>query len=60
MFFSCGLRAPHGGAFVLAIPNAVSNLPMYILSIVIGTLITTGILIVVKRPVNEAGLVAAE
>nr|WP_321444144.1 PTS fructose-like transporter subunit IIB [uncultured Cohaesibacter sp.] len=54
MFFSCGLRAPHGGAFVLAIPNAVSNLPMYILSIVIGTLITTALLVALKRPVNEA------
>lgn len=54
MFFACGLRAPHGGAFVLAIPNAVSNLAMYILAIVIGTLITTALLIALKRPINEA------
>ena len=58
MFFSCGLRAPHGGAFVLAIPNAVSNLPMYILSIVVGTLITTALLVALKRPVNEAAVPA--
>ncbi|WP_114009178.1 PTS fructose-like transporter subunit IIB [Cohaesibacter intestini] len=58
MFFAAGLRAPHGGAFVLAIPNAVSNLPMYILSIVIGTLITTALLIALKRPVNEAAVPA--
>nr|WP_319483408.1 PTS fructose-like transporter subunit IIB [uncultured Cohaesibacter sp.] len=53
MFFGCGLRAPHGGAFVLAIPHAVSNLAMYILSIVIGTAVTTALLIVLKRPVDE-------
>jgi PTS system fructose-specific IIC component len=53
MFFGCGLRAPHGGAFVLAIPHAVSNLSMYILSIVIGTAVTTALLIVLKRPVDE-------
>ncbi|TLP48711.1 PTS fructose-like transporter subunit IIB [Cohaesibacter sp. CAU 1516] len=58
MFFAAGLRAPHGGAFVLAIPNAVSNLPMYILSIVIGTLITTALLIALKRPINEAAVPA--
>ncbi|WP_119309080.1 PTS fructose transporter subunit EIIBC [Cohaesibacter haloalkalitolerans] len=53
MFFGCGLRAPHGGAFVLAIPHAVSNLAMYILSIVIGTAVTTALLIVLKRPIDE-------
>nr|WP_321462127.1 PTS fructose-like transporter subunit IIB [uncultured Cohaesibacter sp.] len=61
MYFGCGLRAPHGGAFVLAIPHAVSNLSMYILSILIGTAVTTALLIIVKRPVNEAGApIAAE
>ncbi len=61
MFFGCGLRAPHGGAFVLAIPHAVSNLSMYILSIVIGTAVTTALLIVLKRPVDEVpAAVAAE
>ena len=58
MFFGCGLRAPHGGAFVLAIPNAVSNLSMYILSIVIGTVITTAILIAVKKPLEENEVLA--
>ena len=61
MYFGCGLRAPHGGAFVLAIPNAVSNLPMYILSILIGTAVTTALLVILKRPVNEVPqTVAAE
>lgn len=61
MYFGCGLRAPHGGAFVLAIPHAVSNLSMYILSILIGTAVTTALLVILKRPVNEVpAAVAAE
>jgi PTS system fructose-specific IIC component len=53
MFFGCGLRAPHGGVFVLAIPNAVSHLGWYALAIVAGTLVSTAVLLVVKRPLNE-------
>ena len=51
MLFGCQLRVPHGGIFVLPIPNVVSNLPMYLLAIVIGTLVTTGALFVLKRPI---------
>ncbi len=40
MMFGCTLRAPHGGIFVLPIPNAVGNLGMYIVAIVAGTLVT--------------------
>jgi PTS system fructose-specific IIC component len=36
---------------VLPIPNVVTNLPQYLLAIVIGTLVTTGALFVLKRPV---------
>jgi PTS system fructose-specific IIC component len=50
MLFGCMLRAPHGGVFVLAIPNAVSHLLLYILAILIGTAITTAMLIVLKQP----------
>jgi fructose PTS system EIIBC or EIIC component len=53
MYFGCGLRAPHGGVFVLAIPNAVSHLGWYALAIVSGTLVSTAVLLVVKRPLNE-------
>ncbi|MGP6159855.1 MAG: fructose-specific PTS transporter subunit EIIC, partial [Vulcanimicrobiaceae bacterium] len=53
MFFGCGLRAPHGGVFVLAIPNAVSHLGWYVLAIVAGTLVSTAVLLVVKRPLDE-------
>ena len=51
MFFDCGLRAPHGGIFVLAIPNAVSNLGMYAAAIVAGTVVTTLMLIILKKPI---------
>ncbi len=45
------LMVPHGGVFVLMIPNAVTHLGMYILAIVAGTLVTAGALFLVKRPV---------
>jgi fructose PTS system EIIBC or EIIC component len=61
MYFGCGLRAPHGGVFVLAIPNAVSHLGWYAVAIVAGTAVTTVVLMIVKRPIEEsdAGLPAA-
>jgi PTS system fructose-specific IIC component len=40
MLFNCTLRAPHGGVFVLAIPNAVENVGLYIVAIAVGTLVT--------------------
>lgn len=54
MAAGCLLRAPHGGIFVLFIPNAVTNLPMYIVSILAGTVISTVLLGVLKKPVPEA------
>ena len=48
MLFKCGLAVPHGGVFVLFIPNAVTNLLMYIVSILIGTVVTAAILIALK------------
>ncbi len=62
MLFGCLLRVPHGGIFVLPIPNVVTNLPQYLLAIVIGTLVTTAALFVLKRPVaveEEATVPAA-
>ena len=46
--FGCTLRAPHGGIFVLPIPNAVGNLGMYLLAILAGTLLTAVCLAVLK------------
>ena len=53
MAFGCGLVAPHGGIFVLAIPNAVINLGMYAVSIIIGTVVTTAMLVALKKPIAE-------
>uniref|UniRef100_A0ACD5H2M9 PTS fructose transporter subunit IIC n=1 Tax=Desertifilum tharense IPPAS B-1220 TaxID=1781255 RepID=A0ACD5H2M9_9CYAN len=49
MLFGCTLRAPHGGIFVLAIPNAVSRGGLYILAIAIGTVITAIVATQLKR-----------
>ena len=54
MVAGCELRVPHGGIFVLPIPNAVSNLMMYVVAIVAGILVTTGMLYLLKRHVGEA------
>lgn len=49
MLFGCTLRAPHGGIFVLAIPNAVGNGGLYVVAIAIGTLVTALAIIQLKR-----------
>jgi len=60
MYFGCTLRAPHGGVFVLGIPNAVGNLGGYVLAILVGTAVTAATLAVVKRrAVDEAAPAAA-
>lgn len=53
MVFKAELRVPHGGIFVLPIPNAVSNLLPYIIAILIGTVVTAGMLFLLKKPVVE-------
>lgn len=53
MYFSVGLRAPHGGVFVLAIPNAVSHLAWYALAIAVGTILTTVALLILKPSLQE-------
>lgn len=53
MLFGSTLAAPHGGIFVLAIPNAVGNLAMYAVSIAAGTAVTAVALIALKKPVAE-------
>ncbi|WP_136068029.1 PTS fructose-like transporter subunit IIB [Modicisalibacter radicis] len=40
MLFGAKLMAPHGGVFVLLIPNAISPALLYLLAIVVGSLIT--------------------
>jgi PTS system fructose-specific IIC component len=54
MLFKCGLKVPHGGIFVLPIPNAVDNLLLYIVAIVAGTLVSAALLVAVKKPLPKA------
>jgi PTS system fructose-specific IIC component len=43
---------PHGGVFAALIPGAVTHLGAYLLAIAAGSLVTTGALFVLKRPVH--------
>jgi PTS system fructose-specific IIC component len=60
MIFGCELRVPHGGVFVLPIPNAVTNLGLYIVAILVGTVVTSGMLFMLKRPIGVTSAVRAE
>lgn len=51
MIFGATLAVPHGGIFVLPIPNAVGNLPMYILAIAVGSLVGGLLLTVLKKKI---------
>ena len=61
MLFACQLRVPHGGIWVMFIPGVVNNLLLYLLTIVIGTIVTAGMLFILKRPIaaEEEAAVAA-
>jgi len=50
MMWNIGLQAPHGGIFVLAIPNAVNHVLPYGAAIVAGTLVTALALGLLKKP----------
>ena len=54
MAFGCQLHVPHGGIFVLPIPNAVDNLLMYVVALLVGTAVTAGMLYLLKKPVEQA------
>jgi len=58
MAIGAELKVPHGGIFVLPIPNAVTQLGGYIVALVAGTVVTAVALRVLKKPVAvgvEAG-----
>jgi PTS system fructose-specific IIC component len=50
MYFGCKLMAPHGGLFVLLIPNAINHALLYLLAIVAGSLVTGLLYAALKRP----------
>jgi PTS system fructose-specific IIC component len=50
MYFGCQLAAPHGGLFVLLIPNAMNHALLYLLAIVAGSVVTGVVYALIKRP----------
>ena len=51
MAIGAELKVPHGGIFVLPIPNAVTHLLGYVVALVVGTIVTAVALRVLKKPV---------
>ncbi|PWB33708.1 PTS fructose transporter subunit IIBC [Pseudomonas sp. SDI] len=49
MYFGCKLMAPHGGLFVMLIPNAINHAVLYLLAILAGSLLTALLYAVLKR-----------
>ncbi len=50
MLFNCTLMAPHGGIFVFAV---VGNWPLYIVSLLAGSIVGAVMLALLKKRVNE-------
>lgn len=50
------LKVPHGGVFVLPIPNAVTHLGIYLLALVAGVAATAVALRILKKPVTAPTL----
>ena len=59
MAWNIGLQAPHGGVFVLAIPNAVNHVLLYAAAILAGTVVTALALGLFKKRQPAAGAAAA-
>lgn len=54
MVVGAELKVPHGGVFVLPIPNAVTHLGGYVVALVVGTLLTAVALRILKKPAPVA------
>jgi PTS system fructose-specific IIC component len=52
MVFGCTLIVPHGGLWVLPIPNVVGNLFPYLIALIVGTVVSALILSAVKKTVD--------
>ena len=48
------LHVPHGGIFVLPMPNAVTGLLGYTVAIVVGTVVTAFALFLLKKPLESS------
>lgn len=53
MLFKVKLAVPHGGIFVLPIPNAVEGVLLYALSIAIGAVVTALLVSSLKKPIKN-------
>ncbi|OCX92815.1 MAG: PTS fructose transporter subunit IIBC [Pseudomonas sp. K35] len=53
MAFGAKLLAPHGGLFVLLIPNAINHALLYLVAILAGSLVTGVVYAVIKRPETQ-------
>ncbi len=51
MLFKCAIAVPHGGAFVFFIPGAVTNLLLYIVAIIVGSIVTAALVTVLKKDI---------
>ncbi|AVS75774.1 PTS fructose transporter subunit IIC, partial [Paracidovorax cattleyae] len=58
MAWNIGLQAPHGGVFVLAIPNAVNHVVLYAAAILAGTVVTALALGLFKKRLAAPGAAA--
>ncbi|MCC7371510.1 MAG: PTS fructose-like transporter subunit IIB [Chloroflexi bacterium] len=52
MLWGIQLLVPHGGVFSMLIPGAVTSPVLYLVAILAGSLVTTGALFILKRPLN--------
>jgi PTS system fructose-specific IIC component len=60
MYLGCKLMAPHGGLFVLLIPNAINYALLYLLAIVAGSVLTGVVYAVIKKGAAVELVVAGE
>ncbi len=60
MAFGAKLLAPHGGLFVLLIPNAINHALLYLVAILAGSLVTGVIYAAIKRPEAQGLMVQAQ
>lgn len=56
-FFGCQLMAPHGGIFVLLIPNAINHAFLYLASILAGSIVTGVVYAVIRKKNPETPVV---
>lgn len=53
MLFGATLTVPHGGLWVLFIPNVVGNLLPYLIAMVAGTVVSALLLVALKKPIEK-------